>query len=197
MFWLFVVVALDNEMLIRGTCELWPIPSEEHTRSCSLSGHALPAEENLVFTSPDWLIVLLNQYPIEVIANLLMLFSATWSVPNSILRVGQKIFIEGSIIFLLGVDEQPHPVGARQEQKCWTLSDPGTPIILISGRCGGNCYYQGSWGPCKTNGFVARTLRKSKRPHVVNELNWRHASLISQAMVLQTDCVAEKLKNRV
>jgi hypothetical protein len=61
---------------------------------------ALPAEEDLVFTGPDWLLVLMSRFKAEVNANLLMLLWRVWSVCNSVLRAGQKISIEGSIVFL-------------------------------------------------------------------------------------------------
>ena len=61
---------------------------------------ALPAEEDLVFTGPDWLLVLMSRFTAEVNANLLMLLWRVWSVRNSVLRIGQKVSVEGSIIFL-------------------------------------------------------------------------------------------------
>ena len=61
---------------------------------------ALPAEEDLVFTGPDWLLVLMCRFTAEVNANLLMLLWRIWSVRNSVLRAGQKVSVEESIVFL-------------------------------------------------------------------------------------------------
>ena len=61
---------------------------------------ALPAEVDLVFTGPDWLLVLMSRLTAEVNANLLMLLWRVWSVRNNVLRTGQKVSVEGSIVFL-------------------------------------------------------------------------------------------------
>ena len=52
------------------------------------------------FTWPEWLLVLLSRFSAEVNANLLMLLWQVWSVHNSVLRAGQKVSVEGSVIFL-------------------------------------------------------------------------------------------------
>lgn len=61
---------------------------------------ALPAEEDLLFTGPDWLLVLMSRFTAEVNSNLLMLLWRVWSVRNSVLRAGQKVSVAGSIVFL-------------------------------------------------------------------------------------------------
>ena len=53
-----------------------------------------------MFTGPDWLLVLMSRFMAEVNANLLMLLWRVLSVRNSVLRAGQKVSVEGSIVFL-------------------------------------------------------------------------------------------------
>jgi hypothetical protein len=53
-----------------------------------------------VHSGPDWLLLILNQYSAEVIANFMMLIWRVWSVRNNTLKGGQKISIEGSVTFL-------------------------------------------------------------------------------------------------
>ena len=118
---------------------------------------ALPAEEDLVFTGPDWLLVLMSRFTVEVNANLLMLLWRVWSVCNSVLHAGQKVSVEGSIVFLTrymdsllqcrqGSSQHDtkgkqcalvgnrHPSEAdRQVQKRWSPPPPGSLKINVDG----------------------------------------------------------------
>lgn len=60
----------------------------------------LPTEEDLCYTGPQWLLILMNKYSKEVLANLFMLLWRVWSVRNSVLRAGQTLSVTGSVIFL-------------------------------------------------------------------------------------------------
>ena len=96
----------------QATCEMCGHWSEDCFHACVQCPHAvalrhamrehwaLPAEEDLVFTGPDWLLVLMSRFTAGVNANLLMLLWRVWSVRNSVLRIGQKVSVEGSIVFL-------------------------------------------------------------------------------------------------
>ena len=118
---------------------------------------ALSAEEDLVFTGPDWLLVLMSRFTAEVNANLLMLLWRVWSVCNSVLHARQKVSVEGSIVFLTrymdsllqcrqGSSQHDtkgkqcalvgnrHPSEAdRQVQKRWSPPPPGSLKINVDG----------------------------------------------------------------
>lgn len=93
-------------------CELCGFQREDCFHACVQCPHAaalrqamrahwlLPSEAELSFTGPDWLLVLLNQCSPEVIDNFLMIMWRAWSVRNGILRAGQTLSIDGSVIFL-------------------------------------------------------------------------------------------------
>jgi hypothetical protein len=101
-----------RHLVQQDTCEMCGIGREDCFRACIQCPHAvalrqamrahwlLPAENDLVHSGPDWMLLILNQYSAEVIANFLMLLWRVWSVRNSTLKAEQKISIEGSVIFL-------------------------------------------------------------------------------------------------
>jgi len=94
------------------SCELCGSQREDCFHACVKCPHAvarrhamrahwlLPSEEDLTFTGPDWLLVLLNRSSPEVISNFLMILWRAWSVRNGVLRAGQTLSIEGSVNFL-------------------------------------------------------------------------------------------------
>jgi hypothetical protein len=91
---------------------------------------ALPAEEDLVHSGPDWLLLILNQYSAEVIANFMMLIWRVWSVRNNTLKGGQKISIEGSVIFLTRyIDSLLH-----SRQGALFSESKGKSCALVGGR---------------------------------------------------------------
>ncbi|GJN40248.1 hypothetical protein PR202_gb29435 [Eleusine coracana subsp. coracana] len=61
---------------------------------------ALSAEEDLINTGLDWLLMLVDRYSGEIMANLLMILWRFWSVRNGVLQAGDTISIAGSAEFL-------------------------------------------------------------------------------------------------
>jgi ribonuclease HI len=94
------------------TCELCGHAREDCFHACVRCPHAvalrqamrmhwvLPAEEDLQYTGPQWLLALASRFPVEVIGNLLMLLWRVWSVRNSVLRAGKRLSIDSSVLFL-------------------------------------------------------------------------------------------------
>ncbi|KAF8661039.1 hypothetical protein HU200_057134 [Digitaria exilis] len=60
----------------------------------------LPEEDDLIYTGPDWLLLILDRYGEQTRVNFLMLIWHCWSVRNGVLMAGERISIEGSLIFL-------------------------------------------------------------------------------------------------
>jgi hypothetical protein len=61
----------------------------------------LPAEEDLVRTGPDWLLMLVLNNSLEVLANLFMLLWHIWSIRNKVVHEGASPFIASSVTFLI------------------------------------------------------------------------------------------------
>jgi len=151
------------------SCEMCGYHSEDCFHACVQCPHAvalrqamrehwsLPSEEDLLYTGPQWLLILMNKYSKEVNANLFMLLWRVWSVRNSVLRAGQTISVNGSVVFLTRYMDslvqcrhtslQPDSKGkrcavvgnaeaqgrGRQEQKQWIPPDPGWLKINVDG----------------------------------------------------------------
>jgi len=60
---------------------------------------SLPLEE-LIRTGPDWLLMLVLNNSLEVLANVSMLSWHTWSIRNKVIHEGASPFIASSVIFL-------------------------------------------------------------------------------------------------
>ena len=60
----------------------------------------LSAECDITMTGPDWLLLIIDKYPTEILANFLMLIWRAWTVRNEVLQAGRRISIEGSTTFL-------------------------------------------------------------------------------------------------
>lgn len=103
----------------------------------------LPVEEEIRQSGPEWLLLLLDRYDHLVCTNFLMLIWRCWMVRNGVLKAGDNISIEGSVMFLsrymqslksirqpdLGDDERgkqaiTEPVsrasGGPRKKKAWT-----------------------------------------------------------------------------
>lgn len=75
-------------------------PHAQALRQAMRDQWALPKEEELVWTGPDWLLLLLDRYDGQTRMNFLMLLWRCWSVRNSVLQAGECISIKGSVCFL-------------------------------------------------------------------------------------------------
>jgi ribonuclease HI len=153
----------------QATCEMCGHWTENCFHACIQCPHAvalrhamrdhwvLPPEKDLMYTGPDWLLVLMSKFSAEVNANLLMLLWRIWSERNSVLRAGKKISVEGSVVFLtrymdsllqrrhitlqtdskgkrceLVGSKRPAEV-ARQAQQKWVPPPPGMLKINVDG----------------------------------------------------------------
>ncbi|KAF8694933.1 hypothetical protein HU200_038039 [Digitaria exilis] len=81
-------------------------------------------KEDLVNSGPDWLLLLLDRYDAQTCANFLMLIWRCWSVRNAVLKAGESVSVEGSVVFLIRYREslllarqQEVEVDARGRQK--------------------------------------------------------------------------------
>ncbi|KAF8672268.1 hypothetical protein HU200_049465 [Digitaria exilis] len=61
----------------------------------------LPPEEELVYSGPDWLLLVLDRYDDLMGANLLLLIWRCWNVRNGVLMAGESVSVGGSVNFLL------------------------------------------------------------------------------------------------
>ncbi|KAF8694211.1 hypothetical protein HU200_038341 [Digitaria exilis] len=104
----------------------------------------LPVEEELVFSGPDWLLLLLDRYDSQTCANFLMLIWRCWSVRNGVTKAGKALSVEGSVIFLtrymqslLSVRQQEAAMDERGKQKpqekSWRPPPPNTLKINVDG----------------------------------------------------------------
>ncbi|TVU40847.1 hypothetical protein EJB05_14327, partial [Eragrostis curvula] len=50
------------------------------------------------YSGPEWLLVLLYRYPFEVLSNFFMVLWRAWNVRNGVLKAGETLSIEGSVI---------------------------------------------------------------------------------------------------
>jgi hypothetical protein len=76
-------------------------------------------------------LLLLTRYDQNIVANFLMLIWRCWSVRNAVLQAGEKIFIEGSVIFLtryiealLHIRQQRPTADDRGKQKMVNEKEP-------------------------------------------------------------------------
>jgi hypothetical protein len=60
----------------------------------------LPAEQDLSWTGPEWLLLLVHNNSLEVLANLFMLLWHTWNIRNKMIHEGIVPFIARSVTFL-------------------------------------------------------------------------------------------------
>ncbi|RCV42220.1 hypothetical protein SETIT_9G199100v2 [Setaria italica] len=84
----------------------------------------LPTERDLRNVGPDWLLMILDRYDVEVCSNFLMLIWTCWNVRNNVLQAGEGISIAGSVLFLtryiealLQIRQQNEVGDARGKQK--------------------------------------------------------------------------------
>jgi hypothetical protein len=61
---------------------------------------ALPSEQELAMSGLDWLLMLVYNNSLEVLANLYMLFWYTWNIQNKVIHEGAAPFIASSVVFL-------------------------------------------------------------------------------------------------
>lgn len=91
----------------KGPGEQWPLPSKV----------------DIVYTGPDWLLLLLEKYDDLTHVTLLLVLWRCWSVRNGVLMAGEKISIAGSVSFLTGYISsllqirQQEPSDVRGKQK--------------------------------------------------------------------------------
>ncbi|XP_066333320.1 uncharacterized protein [Miscanthus floridulus] len=60
----------------------------------------LPSERKLAKAEPDWLLMLVYNNSLEVLANLFMPFWHTWNIRNKVIHEGTPPFIASSVTFL-------------------------------------------------------------------------------------------------
>ncbi|TVU49286.1 hypothetical protein EJB05_00593, partial [Eragrostis curvula] len=91
----------------------------------------LPEQADLLDTGPEWLLGLLIKYPADVMANFVMMLWRVWNVRNGALKAGEKISIEGSVIFLtrymdglLSARQQYYAREGKGKAQVVTLSTP-------------------------------------------------------------------------
>lgn len=64
-------------------------------------------EEDLVQTGPEWLLMILDRYGMQICANFLMLIWSCGNVRNNVVMAGENISIGGSVKFLSRYMEAP------------------------------------------------------------------------------------------
>ena len=60
----------------------------------------LPAERELKFTGPEWLLGIVDTQPVEQVACLLLIFWRAWFIRNEPTHSNKKLSLEGSVSFL-------------------------------------------------------------------------------------------------
>jgi hypothetical protein len=60
----------------------------------------LPSEQELFQAEPDWLLMLVYNNLVEVLANLFLLFWHTWNIRNKVIHEGTPPFIASLITIL-------------------------------------------------------------------------------------------------
>jgi len=60
----------------------------------------LPAERELKFTGPEWLLGIVDTQPVEQVACLLLIFWRAWFIRNELTHSNKKLSLEGSVSFL-------------------------------------------------------------------------------------------------
>lgn len=86
--------------------------------------YTVPDEEHLINSRPDWLLLLLDRYLVEIRANFLMLIWRCWSVRNSVLQAGEQFSITGSVLFLkLYAVTVINPTTAGSWRRSWKAED--------------------------------------------------------------------------
>lgn len=134
---------LDQE----SSCELCGHPVEDCFHAVISCPHAralrhelrsqmvLPDEADLIYTGPDWLLLVLDRYDNDTISNFLMLIWRCWSVRNSVLQAGEQISIAGSVTFLtrymqalFQIRQQPQAEDIRGKQNAAGASKAHVPV---------------------------------------------------------------------
>jgi len=60
----------------------------------------IPEDDDLNFSGPEWLLILLDKYTEVEVANLLMVMWRSWFVRNRITRSGKQVSVDDSVQFL-------------------------------------------------------------------------------------------------
>jgi hypothetical protein len=51
----------------------------------------LPKEEDLIWTGPEWILVLMDKYDKLIVGNLMMILWQAWNTRNKVTRAGEKL----------------------------------------------------------------------------------------------------------
>ena len=96
----------------QDTCQLCGQQAEDAYHALVVCPHALalrqpmrdhwrlPAEHTLFWTGPDWLLMLVHNNSLEVLANLFMLLWHTWNIRNKMIHENIVPFLAGSVTYL-------------------------------------------------------------------------------------------------
>jgi ribonuclease HI len=103
---------------------------------------ALPAEADLCWTGPEWLLSIVARYSTDVVSNFLMLIWRCWNVRNAVLQAGEPISVAGSVAFLTrylsslsNIRQQAAPPTKKGKQKQFAEKDPGAIAVEPKGDC--------------------------------------------------------------